>query len=194
MTFTSAPEFVPTAAQSQTAQTTDKPATATLNWERQSKPDFNQFRVKNKELDTFEIKPVEQIQETKEIQPVQPKPTKTQEPKPIKAQESKPTKAQETHETFFSELAGDEPVKPFLDIYAELKNKAKAPAKMDEILKKLTDLVGKCKITPEEKEKNVIYLLFDPELIPKRVYKSLKDANPTFVDFQKSKQSRQQMG
>jgi hypothetical protein len=101
---------------------------------------------------------------------------------------AKPAKTLEPHEKFFHELSGsEEQARPFLEVYAELKNKEKAEAKMDEILKKLVGLVGKCKLTPDDKERNIVRRLIE---YTKPAMKSLKDAGPTANDFSKNKQSR----
>lgn len=65
-------------------------------------------------------------------------------------------KAKEPHEKYFEEIAGtEEAAKPFLDVYAELREK-EAAAKKDDILRRLVGLIGKCEFSQDEKERYVI--------------------------------------
>lgn len=165
--MTSGPAFIPS----------QPVATDNSGWGKPSKPlDIKSYQVTNPVIDSFELKI--EPEKVPEFKP----PSK--EFKPTSAQ---PAKAQEPHEKFFTELAGSEPVKPFLDVFSELKNKEKASGKMDEILKKLVGLVSKCSISPIEKEKNIIYRLFEHT---KPALKQLKDAGPTSNDFSKNKRNR----
>jgi len=93
------------------------------------------------------------------------------------------------HENYFVDLAGTEAdAKPFLAVFEELKDKKKAETKMDEILKKFVDLVGKVEISNDEKETFIVRRLIEqtePSL------KLLKDANPTSNNFPRSKNNRE---
>jgi hypothetical protein len=92
--------------------------------------------------------------------------------------------------SFYVDLAGTEAdAKPFLAVFEELKDKKKAETKMEEILKKFVDLVGKVEISNDEKETFIVRRLIEQtEPTPKL----LKDANPTSNDFSKSKNKRGQ--
>lgn len=107
-----------------------------------------------------------------EFKPSQPEPKKPE-----------PVRVKEPQEKYFEEIAGsEEKAKPFLEVFNELQDKKKAPAKMDELLKRIVVLVSKCEFTPEQKEKNIISRLTET---PEPILKSLKDAHPN--DFSKSK-------
>lgn len=116
-----------------------------------------------------------------EFKPSQP----NAEPKkvePVKIKEKEP------HEKYFEAIAGsEEKANPFLSVFKEIQNKEKAPAKMDELLKKMVVLVSHCEFTPEQKSKNIIARLMES---PEKIQKSLKEANSVTNDFQKRNSNR----
>jgi hypothetical protein len=116
-----------------------------------------------------EFKPSQPVAEPKKVEPVK-------------------IKEKEPHEKYFEVIAGsEEKANPFLSVFKEIQNKEKAPAKMDELLKKMVVLVSHCEFTPEQKSKNIIARLMES---PEKIQKSLKEANSVTNDFQKRNSNR----
>ena len=151
----------------------NKPAASA--WERpadQIKPNFKEYKVSNKVLETIDFSVAKETEPTK---PIAAKPAK---------------KNLGEHANYFVDLAGTEAdAKPFLAVFEELKDKKKAETKMDEILKKFVNLVGKVEISIDEKETFIVRRLIEQT---EPTLKLLKDANPTSNDFSKSKNKRAQ--
>lgn len=100
-------------------------------------------------------------------------------------------KEKEAHEKYFEGIAGSEDkAKPFLEVYSSIQKK-KAEDKMENILRKLVDLVKKSELDDETKEENILRRLcnFTSEDIS---FKSLKDSVAAAGSFSKNKQLRQQ--